>query len=97
MFFRSIFIIIALSSLALAGCSGLYDSQRMSSLKSCEKLVNMEEMKACYQQPQPPFDQYEKQREVLQSGQSEQQSPAKQKPAGNCFKRAATGEVVCPN
>jgi len=96
MFFRSISMTVALSSLALAGCDVLYNSQRQGSLKSCEKLVNMEEMKACYQQPQPPFEHYEKQREVLQSGQSEQ-TPEKTKPTGNCFKRAATGEIVCPN
>ena len=96
MFRRFIGLPLALSSLALTACSVLYDSQQMGARKSCEKLLNMEEMKACYQQPQPRFDQYEKQREVLQSGQSEQ-LPAKQKTPKNCFKRAATGEMVCPN
>jgi type II secretory pathway component PulJ len=96
MFRKTTVIAIALASLALAACSVMYDSQQMSSLKSCEKLQNMAEMKDCYQQRQPAFDQYEKQREVLQSGQSEQSSE-KQKTPGNCFKRAATGELVCPN
>ena len=65
-------ITLLLVSLTLSGCAVVYESQQESARKTCERLPNPQEMRDYLYQTQRNYEQYGKQRDALQSGQSEQ-------------------------
>lgn len=90
-----------LSSLCLtavlptAGCSLLYDIGQQDASRVCEKALSVIDRNACLKKYAKPYELYEAER----LGQTVTKRPGEG--SGNdralCFRRAASGELVCPN
>jgi hypothetical protein len=89
----------ALATLAtlvtLGGCAEwVYDMRQASALQSCDKLVLSSEQQDCRKRNGRSYADYEKVRD--QQGRRDPAGGAAKADA-LCFKRASSGETVCPN
>ncbi len=96
---------LPLAVFVLSGCSVVseiaYDETRYSATKKCEAYPAQEQRNECLRKVIPPRGEYEKQRQSALIGRNENDASQKEDEAKRssnlCFKRQATGEVVCPN
>ena len=80
---------------ALAGCALGYDLAQDRAAAACKQIPLGDERLACEKRSQVSYEQYEKDRQKANPGSVPPADPPKENSL--CFRRAATGELVCPN
>lgn len=79
----------------LASCGLLYDVGQQDASRSCEREVTHTEREACRQKYAKTYEQYEADRQATRGAGTGPKDGPKEKSL--CFRRASTGELVCPN
>ena len=90
-------IITAAAISVLAGCAAVtYDVAQDAAIKACDQRPTVNDRDDCRKQHQTSYEQYERQRQdVVERGTEKPVATKSNTPL--CFKRASSGEVVCPN
>jgi hypothetical protein len=81
----------ALLAAALYGC-GAVDARNQ-----CNQARGWAEREVCESQVRSEFRDYEQRRQELVDGEAARKENQETRDRGMCFRRAATGELVCPN
>lgn len=91
---------LLVAAATLGGCALVYDVREQSEVRQCRQLPDKTDRELCDQRLRDTRRAFEKR----QAEQARQDAPAIKpvappdaRPAGLCFRRAATGELVCPN
>ena len=84
------YLLVALCG-ALSGCEVFYNIGMQDSARKCDDLATPEQRAECKKNYSKSFDDYEKDRRRAVDGE-----PAKKRDS-LCFRKAQTGELVCPN
>ena len=80
---------------SVSGCSVLYEIGQEEAARACKKEVMQADRMACERRFSKTYEQYEKERQAVRNPRSDTNTGG----AANslCFRRASTGELVCPN
>jgi hypothetical protein len=90
-------IVVTTTAGLLSGCAAVtYDVAQDSAKRACDKHAYLNERDACRKQHEMTYEHYEQQRQGI--AQHGTEKPVAKKDDGSlCFKRATTGQTVCPN
>jgi hypothetical protein len=76
---------------ALGGCTAV------DARDQCNQIRGWTEREVCANQVRSQFRDYDQRRQELVDGEAASKEHQETRDRGMCFRRAATGELICPN